>query len=222
MATLFSYCIPFDDGAAPNPFWGVCTLNICKPVIRRVAEVGDWIVGTGSTRYGFENKVVYAMEVTKTMIMRDYYFHCVASMPEKIPDETSNLFERKVGDCIYDFSIDPPGIFPGVHDEGNRKRDLGGEKCLLSTHFYYFGDKPQPLPLYLLPIVKQGQSHKSTFNDPFFDDFVSWITKQQHARNAICSQPKARNQVMKDKNCFAKCAVRDKKSDDKDERIGCL
>lgn len=44
---LFSYCIPVDDGAAPNPFWGVCTLAICKPAIRRVAEVGDWIAGVG-------------------------------------------------------------------------------------------------------------------------------------------------------------------------------
>jgi len=47
MPTLYTYCIPYDDGAAPNPYWGICTLVICKPVIRRTAEVGDWIVGTG-------------------------------------------------------------------------------------------------------------------------------------------------------------------------------
>ena len=46
--TLFTYCIPIDDGAAPNPYWGICTLVICKPVIRRVANVGDWVVGIGS------------------------------------------------------------------------------------------------------------------------------------------------------------------------------
>lgn len=38
--TLFSYCIPYDDGAAPNPFWGLCTLAICKPRIRRAAKEG--------------------------------------------------------------------------------------------------------------------------------------------------------------------------------------
>ncbi|WP_395051688.1 hypothetical protein [Flavobacterium sp.] len=38
MPKLFLYCIPFDDGAAPSPFWGVCTLNICKPVIRKNAK----------------------------------------------------------------------------------------------------------------------------------------------------------------------------------------
>lgn len=49
---LYSYCIPVDDGAAPNPFWGTCTLTICKPKIRRVAQVGDWIVGVGSVNVG--------------------------------------------------------------------------------------------------------------------------------------------------------------------------
>lgn len=45
---LFSYVLRFDDGAAPNPFWGTCTLAICKPDIRRTANIDDWIIGTGS------------------------------------------------------------------------------------------------------------------------------------------------------------------------------
>jgi hypothetical protein len=43
MTRLFSYTIPVDDGAAPNPFRGMCTLAICKPTIRRVAKKGDWV-----------------------------------------------------------------------------------------------------------------------------------------------------------------------------------
>lgn len=63
MSTLFSYCIPYDDGAAPNPFWGLCTLAICKPAIHRKTNERDWIVGTGSKRSPFGNiaeQVVYA------------------------------------------------------------------------------------------------------------------------------------------------------------------
>lgn len=41
MPSLFSYCIPVDDGAAPNPYWGICTLVICKPRIRLAADIGD-------------------------------------------------------------------------------------------------------------------------------------------------------------------------------------
>ncbi|WP_442940102.1 hypothetical protein [Nostoc sp.] len=36
---LFSYCLTCDSGAAPNPFWELCTLAICKPRIRRVANI---------------------------------------------------------------------------------------------------------------------------------------------------------------------------------------
>lgn len=48
MPRLFTYTIPIDDGAAPNPFNGMCSLAICKPRIRSVAKPGDWIAGLGS------------------------------------------------------------------------------------------------------------------------------------------------------------------------------
>ena len=54
MPRLFSYTIPSDDGAAPNPFHGQCTLAICKPSIRRVAKKDDWIAGLGSKMPGAE------------------------------------------------------------------------------------------------------------------------------------------------------------------------
>jgi hypothetical protein len=62
---LYSYCILQDNGSAPNPFWGTCTLAICKPKIRKSAEVGDWLAGTGSSKNGFQNQLVYAMKVKK-------------------------------------------------------------------------------------------------------------------------------------------------------------
>lgn len=64
---LYSYRIPVDDGAAPNPYWDICTLVICKPAIRRTAQVGDWVIGTGSKNSpigNIEDKLVYAMKVT--------------------------------------------------------------------------------------------------------------------------------------------------------------
>jgi hypothetical protein len=48
MPRLFTYTIPIDDGAAPNPFRGMCSLAICKPCIRRVAEEHDWVAGLDS------------------------------------------------------------------------------------------------------------------------------------------------------------------------------
>ncbi len=60
---LHSYVVARDYGFAPNPFFGVCTLATCKPKIRSVAEVGDWVVGTGSKRRGRDKHIVYAMRV---------------------------------------------------------------------------------------------------------------------------------------------------------------
>ena len=178
MATLFSYCIPVDDGAAPNPFWGTCTLVICKPAIRRVAEVGDWIAGTGSVNSPIGNiagHVVYAMQVTDKMKMRDYDRFCAASLPQKIPIWRSKDVRLRLGDAIYDYSTDPPGQREGVHGPLNRDRDLGGRFALISRHFYYFGDHPVLMPRRLLPIVKQGSGHRSKANAPYFQSFLTWL-----------------------------------------------
>ena len=66
MPKLFSYVIREDTGLAPNAFYGVCTLNCCKPDIRRTAEVGDWVAGfVGSNHPADRDRLVYAMRVTQ-------------------------------------------------------------------------------------------------------------------------------------------------------------
>ena len=122
MSTLFSYCIPYDDGAAPNPFWGLCTLAICKPRIRQAAFIGDWIVGTGSKNSPIgdvSNKVVYTMLVTQKMTMEDYDRFTQSELPRKIPKMQSKDLRRHYGDSIYDFSKCPPSLRPSVHTEEN-------------------------------------------------------------------------------------------------------
>ena len=219
MPTLYSYCIPYDNGAAPNPFLGVCTLVICKPVIRRTAKKGDWIVGTGSMQNGFANRVVYAMEVTQTMTMQEYDEYCKDELPGKIPNWNSEIFEEKVGDCIYDFSRTPPVLRRSVHNEGNRERDLGGECALLSDHFYYFGNKPLDLPVDLLGIVKQGQGHKSISNAPHFRPFIDWIIEKKWAKNNVHSEPQSKHLFITNDNYKSECAIKDKVAADIDEEI---
>src|SRR4051812_45267196 len=99
---LFSYCIPVDDGAAPNPFWDRCTLTICKPVIRRNAEKGDWVVGVGSknvTGKDYSGKLVYAMKVAEKMKLHKYDDYCKIFLPGKLPDILHQDYRRHVGDC---------------------------------------------------------------------------------------------------------------------------
>lgn len=185
---MFTYCIPIDDGAAPNPFWGVCTLNICKPVIRRVAQVGDWVVGTGATLSrdrDLRGTVVYAMQVTQKMTMQEYDAYAKKELTGKIPACHHKDFKRRLGDSIYDFSTNPPKIRESVHDEGNRNRDLGGIYTLLSDHFFYFGDDARPLPDDLRPIVKDGQGHRSRSSSKYFEAFVDWIHNKESSQTNL-------------------------------------
>ena len=70
---LHSYVVARDYGFAPNPFFGVCTLATCKPIIRSVAAIGDWVMGTGSKQWNREHHVVYAMRVTESMTFEQYW-----------------------------------------------------------------------------------------------------------------------------------------------------
>lgn len=190
---LYSYCIPVDDGAAPNPYWGKCTLVICKSVIRRVAEKGDWIVGLGSKNVNgidYSRKVVYAMKVTEKITLSAYDKLCQSSMSSKIPDLNIVDYKRKLGDCIYSYKENNNILLrQSVHNEGNRTTDLGGKNALISDHFYYFGNNAIDLPAELSPIIKQGQGHKSNFNEPYKELFVTWIENLGYKVNSINGEP---------------------------------
>jgi len=201
-SSLYTYCIPHDDGAAPNPFWGICTLTICKPKIRKKAKIGDWVVGIGSKNSPIGDKskhVVYAMKITDKMTMCDYDLFCKTKYPEKLPDLRHKNWKRHKGDCIYDFSTNPSKIRKSVHDERNRKVDLSGKYALVSNHFYYFGDKPVKLPADLYPIIKNGRGHKSKYNDSYFNKFMVWIRDLDLEINKIYGKPQKRRLLTAEK-----------------------
>src|SRR5712664_3946922 len=135
MPRLFSYTIPFDDGAAPNPFGGICTLVICKPKIRSAAKPGDWIAGLGSVDApsgDLSGRLVYAMRVDEVISMAEYDRQASARWPSRIPDIKSKDLSRRLGDCIYDFSTGGPRQRAGVHNSDNETTDLGGHNALIS------------------------------------------------------------------------------------------
>ena len=75
--TLFAYIMTDDDGSAPNPFHGVCTLALCMPMTRSKAEVGDYVVGLAGKRLrevreGRDWRIIYAMQVSESMTFEEY------------------------------------------------------------------------------------------------------------------------------------------------------
>lgn len=196
MTKIYSYILRIDDGAAPNPFGQLCTLTICKPVIRRNANIGDWVIGTGSKNtklkdgktYDFSGSIVYAMKITDKKTMKEYDEFCKNKLTSKIPKWKTKTWELRVGDCIYDYSENNNiTLRKGVHNEGNRQRDLDGLNSLLSDHFYYFGVEARPLPIKLKELVKKNQGHKKIEKVELIREFEKWIS--QFEKNKIYAAP---------------------------------
>jgi hypothetical protein len=178
MPRLFTYTIPTDAGSAPNPFNGMCSLAICKPDIRRVAERGDWVAGLGSKNApsgDLSGRLVYAMKVDEVVSLQDYDRLAPKRWPHRIPNINSMALQDRLGDCIYGFSSGSPEQRQGVHNDGHVSTDLSGMNVLISRDFYYFGSRAKPLPDHLLPICHQTQGHRSDANDPYFEAFVGWV-----------------------------------------------
>lgn len=217
MTRLYSYVLRFDDGAAPNPFWEICTLTICKPVIRRTAQIGDWVIGTGSKNsrinngkiYDLSDSVVYAMKITNIKSLKDYDIFCQKNLQNKIPKWLDRDWRKRMGDCIYNYANgSEPKLREGVHNELNRERDLGGQNALLSSHFYYFGEEPRLLPNNLKEIIKQNQGHKKIERKDLIENFESWI--KQFDKNKISADPQMKFEFDKtpSEDQIAKCASR--------------
>jgi len=214
---LFSYILRYDDGAAPNPYYGYCTLAICKPVIRRNAKVGDWVVGLGSSsvlmedgnNHNFSKHIIYAMRVSEKMTIKEYGEFCLDYLNGKIPNINDLYFPKRVGDCIYYYSKKKSEVIlrDSVHTEVNRKSDLGGEYVLLADEFYYFGSKPQYIPEKLHGIIHQNQGHQKQKNDSYIEDFIEWISKFK--KNNLYAEPQLKYEFKNYEKRLGKCSVRD-------------
>lgn len=196
MPALYSYVLRYDDGTAPNPFWDVCTLVICKPAIRRGAAIGDWVVGTGSRQvrlpdgksYDFSDSIVYAMQVTEKMTMAAYDAYCKQYLSAKIPQPHSADWRLRLGDCVYAFNeSEVPDVRKSFHGKDYVPRDLSGIYALLSTRFYYFGAAARFIPAELRMIIKKNQGHLRIENIDLLARFDGWI--QQFETNTLYGNP---------------------------------
>lgn len=198
---IYSYILRFDDGAAPNPYWGTCTLAICKPAIRRTAQIGDWVLGTGSVnsrcndgvKRNFSQHLVYAMKVTDKMTLAHYNDYCQQELTTKIPVPGHDDWRLRMGDCIYfdagniDLELRPFSI----HDIYQRPRDQRGVNVLLSNDFYYFGEKAEPIPGHLLCLIKKNQGHLKIDDAGLLSQFEEWI--RTFEQNKLHGEPQLKH-----------------------------
>ena len=178
MARIHSYVVRYDSGFAPNPFYGYCTLATCKPNIRKGADIGDWVVGSGSNDRSVRRgrHLVYAMRVTETMTFDQY--GADPRFESKKPYRNGSR-KQSCGDNIY-FRTAPSFAWQqrdsfhsrpnGSSNPDHVARDTGVNRVLISNNFVYFGGEGPEFPAELKD--QQGRSlcksgiGLTTFNDP--------------------------------------------------------
>ncbi len=183
---LYSYVIDRDYGFAPNPFYGVCSLATCKPVIRRKASVGDWIVGTGGARTHMSGRLIYAMKVTEAISFDDYFTD--ARFQQKKPDLSGSL-KRCFGDNIYSRNDNGDwtqldshhSLRDGSPNPKNIATDTSTNRVLLSTEFVYFGADAPLLPAALRSRgpsgICAGRAYRVNFEAGVEAAFMTWYRK---------------------------------------------
>ncbi|MEM6368480.1 MAG: hypothetical protein AAF851_09270 [Myxococcota bacterium] len=152
--SCFIYVISRDFGFAPNPFHGYCTLSACKPVIRRTAKIGDWVVGMGGSRLRAVGRCIFCMQVDETLTFDDYWEDPRFRSKRPVRNGSDVML---VGDNIYHSERghwtqeDSHHSLPdGSANSRNVQRDTSADRVLVSSHFRYFGKASIEIPSSLL------------------------------------------------------------------------
>jgi hypothetical protein len=132
---IYTYKMTHDDGAAPCVEDDFLTLAICKREIRKIAQVGDILIGIGGRNLGL-GRLIYAAKITEII--------------GPGPDYYINPQHHHREDCVYKRDANGKPVHRGPpwdHYQRNaqsfRPRDVGrnwqNARVLKSTDFRYLG-----------------------------------------------------------------------------------
>ena len=187
---VYSYILRVDAGYAPNPFHGRCTLACCKPVIRREASVGDWVLGITPKAQG--NRVAYAMHVKEVLPFASYWRD--PRFRDKRPRRArgASTVERRGDNCYRPLSGGRFRQLPSCHwdSEGERENpiskatDLGGEHVLIAEEFCYYGAEAVALPRNLRFAIP-GRAHLVNFSDARKEKLIEFLESLPRGRHGL-------------------------------------
>lgn len=185
MPVLHSYIVAYDSGFGPNPFNGFCTLATCKPEIRKHANIGDWIIGTGSNRKGVRRGgfLVYAMRVQEALTFAGYWND--PRFARKKPDLRGS-YRLACGDNIYCPAPAGNGWMQlnSYHSQSDGSpfqkhinRDTSVDRVLVSNDFVYFGAEGPEIPEALKDagLVLAGRGRLKITDPCKIGSFEAWL-----------------------------------------------
>ena len=179
---VYIYVVDRDFGFAPNPFHGFCTLSCCKPKIRSVAEVDDWIFGVGGSSLKASGRCIFGMRVTETLSFDDYWADPRFEAKKPVWNGSRAMM---LGDNIYhrDNAASPwqqedshHSRPDGTPDPSNIANDTQKNKMLISDHFVYFGDQALKVPESIFSSMSyiNGRGHRK-FSEVEAEPLTDWF-----------------------------------------------
>jgi hypothetical protein len=178
---LYRYVIDHDMGFSPNPFHGYCTLADCKPIIRRCARVGDFVMGFGPAKSSIRYRLIYWMRVDEIVTFDQYWLDDRFRLKKPVLNGSHLKFH---GDNIYHRG--PNGVFiqaPSFHSlpDGNTNylnlnTDTGTtDRVLISQTFGYYGAKAIAVPDCLHDAVATGRGHRTRLSPLVQSKVLEWL-----------------------------------------------
>jgi hypothetical protein len=164
MPVLYRYVHVTDDGMAPATAGGLVSLATCKPVIRRCARRGDWLIGFLPSPVP-PGIVGWAGRIDRIMEHADY-----ESSFQGRPDA---VYRRAEDGRMVRLRSD---YHPRPADMA---KDLSGPVLLFDRRLtWYFGDRPQTLPDHLMHLAPRGQGHRVNPRVPGDEEqLLAWLNE---------------------------------------------
>jgi hypothetical protein len=183
----YSYKIEHDFGLAPNPFWGYCTLAVCKGQIRASKKLqnGDWIIGTGSKELKKLHHLIFLMQVQDKIEMNDYWNDPKFQIKKPV---LNGSLTQMYGDNVYHRDSETNewiqedcahSLDNGVTHSDHLIADTSGKYVLISKKFYYFGDNCPKIPDEFLSVCCESRGY-ITDKIPLdiAEKFIDWVKNQ--------------------------------------------
>jgi hypothetical protein len=168
-----SYVVVHDEGFAPNPFAGFCTLAACTPNHQglRLAR-GDCLIGHSSIATG--SRLIYAMRISEVLDFDAYYRDPRFAAKKARP----RTWQERRGDNIYFRDRDGrwAQALTFFHTRpGDLEKDTRYPRVFISDHFWYFGENAPKIPSRYSALVRMRQGCGCSHNSATVRSFVTWL-----------------------------------------------
>jgi hypothetical protein len=156
MNRIWRYSLTADNGMAPCADRGKLSLSCCKPMIRRNACVGDWVIGFVPRRINDgQVHIAWAGHVAKSVLLGDYQ--------KQYPERQDAIY--KIVESPWTEETHFIRLRNDYHDkEKNKATDLAGKNALIFDPFWYWGGRGIGVPCEIAKLAHYyvGQSTQNS------------------------------------------------------------